>query len=842
MPDGATTKFKVDISELKANIQEANRQIRLANAEFKAASSGMDNWAESADGVSAKIKSLEKVLEGENKKLDSLEEQLKLTAKQYGENSKEADEMRIKVANQQAVVNKTTKEVEKFRSKLKDLESAQESCADSAEEQADAMEDVGDSAKKQETALKSLDDATKKVSDGFTIMKGAIANLVAEGFKSLVSGIGNAVESSREYRTEMSKLDSAFSDSDVSASQAKDTYKDFYSILGDSGQSVEAVNFLSELAHNQKDLNKWTTIATGVYGKFGASLPVEALMESSNETAKVGQITGNLADALNWAGVSEDEFNEKLAACSTEQERQNLIMNTLNGLYSESAKTFQESNKEVIANNKATQDLAETQAELGKKVEPIMTSVKQGFADLLGEILNLTNGVDYEGFKQKIDGAFKTVKEDILPAVVDGLKWIKDNSEVIIAGIVGIGTAFAVWKVVSLITGVINAYKAFKIAQEGATVAQWLLNIAMNANPIGILITLIAALVAAFIYLWNNCDSFRQFFVDMWENIKKVVGTVVDAIAGFFKSAWETIKNIWGGITDFFKGLWDGIKNVFSNVGNWFKEKFEAAKENAQNAWKNTKNFFGDIWKGIKNVFSDVGSFFKEKFEKGKDNAQNAWKNTKNFFSDTWSGIKNVFSNVGGFFKDSFNAGVENIKNAFGKVPGFFKKVWQGIKDIFSGVGDWFGNIFEGVKNAIKAPINWIIRGLNSLIGGINKIQFDVPDWVPFIGGKKFGFNIGKIPELAEGAVVRKGKQYLLEGAGDEAVVPLHNNKKWISKTARDLKNSLQEEGVLSAGKYAPATVNNNYTFNQTNTSPKPLSRLEIYRQTKNQLNFAKGV
>lgn len=836
MPDGATTKFKVDISELKANIQEANRQIRLANAEFKAASSGMDNWADSADGVSAKIKSLEKVLDSENKKLDSLEAQLKLTAERFGENSKEADEMRIKVANQQAVVNKTAKEVEKFRNKLKDLETAQEGCADSADETADAIKDVGDSAKKQEAALKTLDDTTKKVSDGFTIMKGAIANLVAEGFKSLVSGIGNAVESSREYRTEMSKLDSAFSDSDVSASQAKDTYKDFYSILGDSGQSVEAVSFLSELAHNQKDLNKWTTIATGVYGKFGASLPVEALMESSNETAKVGQITGNLADALNWAGVSEDEFNEKLAKCSNEQERQNLIMNTLNGLYSKSAKTFQESNKEVIANNKATQDLAESQAALGEKVEPILTSVKQGFADLLGEILNLTDGVDFEGFKEKIDGAFKTVKEEILPKVIEGLTWIKDNSEVIISGIVGIGTAFAVWKVVGLITGVINAYKAFKVAQEGATVAQWLLNVAMNANPIGIIITLIAALVAAFIYLWNNCDEFRQFFVDLWEKVKNAV-----------KSAGDFIKNIFDKIVGFFKNNW---KEILTFIVNPFAGAFKILYKNCEGfrnfvdgIVKSVKKFFSDLWKsvkdgaksaidGVKNTWNSITGWFSEKISAVGDFFGNMWSNVKNGASNAWQGIKNTFSKVGTFFKDTF------------------QNAWQKVKNVFSAGGKVFDGIKDGIVSAFKKVVNAIIRGINKVVKlpfqGLNKI-LDKIQGLSIAGAKPFDFitwraPVPQIPELAEGAVTRKGKQYLLEGAGDEAVVPLHNNKKWISKTARDLRNSLENEGVLFGEKQGSMTVNNNYNFNQTNNSPKALSRLEIYRQTKNQLNFAKGV
>ena len=109
-----TTKFKVDISELKRGIQDANRQIRLANAEFKAASSGMDNWGKSADGISAKLTQLDKVLSSQKSILDAYKKQLALIVEEEGENSKGADEMRIKIANQQAAVNKTVAEIKKY--------------------------------------------------------------------------------------------------------------------------------------------------------------------------------------------------------------------------------------------------------------------------------------------------------------------------------------------------------------------------------------------------------------------------------------------------------------------------------------------------------------------------------------------------------------------------------------------------------------------------------------------------------------------------------------------------------------------------------------------------------
>jgi len=127
-------------------------------------------------------------------------------------------------------------------------------------------------------------------------------------------------------------------------------------ILGETDQAVEAANHLAKLANNEEELSNWTNIATGVYATFGASLPIENLTEAANETAKVGTLTGGLADALNWAGVNEEAFQAQLDACSNEQERQTLIMETLNGLYSDAADKYRETNAEVIRANQANEE------------------------------------------------------------------------------------------------------------------------------------------------------------------------------------------------------------------------------------------------------------------------------------------------------------------------------------------------------------------------------------------------------------------------------------------------------------------------------------------------------
>lgn len=247
--------------------------------------------------------------------------------------------------------------------KLKNVE-------DAAEDTADSLEDLGDGAEKGKKGLGLLDVAA--------------GNLVAGGISALISGIGNAIsslvglaEETREYREDMAKLQTAFKTTGKSVESAEKTYKDFYAILGESDRSVEAVNHLAELTNNTEELSKWSTIAAGVTAKFGDSLPIEGLTEAANETAKVGAVTGPLADALNWAGISEEKFNEQLAKCNSEQARATLITNTLNKEYTAAAAEYNTLTAETQAARRATAEMEEAQARLGAAFEPVATIVTE---------------------------------------------------------------------------------------------------------------------------------------------------------------------------------------------------------------------------------------------------------------------------------------------------------------------------------------------------------------------------------------------------------------------------------------------------------------------------------
>lgn len=790
-----TTKFKVDISELVGGMQKAKRQIALANAEFKAGTAGMDNWASSADGVGKKIDQLSKTLGAQEDILKNLEEQYELTAKQMGADSKEAENLKIKIENQKASIAKTKKELADFTDTLEKVEEAEKQANRTGKEVTDVLAD--------------MDKKAEDAGDGFTVLKGAVATFVGNiatsavsGIKDLASNIMGLAESTREYRDTMSKLNSAGEEAGYGADYAKKKYTDLYGVLGDETASATAVSNFMAMNAEQSTLDSLLNSSIGIWAKYGDSIPLDGLAESVNETAKVGQITGNLADALNWAGISEDAFNEKLEKCTSEQERQKLIADTLNKTYGDLSSSYQENNKDIIEANKANVSYTDSLAQIGAKAEPIMTTLREGFNLVLQKILELTEGVDFEAISAGISEAFTYFVDTVIPKIVEGLTWIIDNKDTIIAGIVGIGTAFAVFKVVSLITAITNALKGMTVAQMLVTAQQWLMNTALMANPIGLIIALVAGLVAGFIVLWKKCDGFRNFFIKMGE-----------ALADAFWDTVEFIKKTFNSVVNWFKNNW---KTILLFLVNPFAGAFKILYEKCEGF----RNFVDSIVKSIKGFFSNLGSNIKQ-------GAKNIWENLTSGASKAWDGIKSVFSKVGKFFSDTFS------------------KAWSGVKKIFSTGGKIFDGIKDGIVSAFTNIVNSIIKGINKVVSvpfnGINwalrklrniSIAGMTPfDWISEI-------DVPEIPQLYRGGVLRKGQVGFLEGDGDEAVVPLEKNTGWLDGVAE----RIVAKGGLAGGNTQTVNNNYNYEFNQTNNSPKALDRLTIYRQTKNLTNYRLGV
>lgn len=886
-----TTKFKVDISELKKGIQDAQRQIRLANAEFKAASSGMDDWSKSADGITAKLKQLDTTLGAQKTVLGSLESQYAEVVKEQGAASKGAEELKIKIANQQAAIGKTEKDIRKYKQALADLDNESGDAADGLEELAKSADDAGKSAGSAE--------------GGFTILKGALASLAADAIKTCVSGL---VELGKELATDLPNAYAQFSASTGIARDAMGEYEEaiknvYKNNFGESLQDVaEKMAKVKEVtgeldASKLEDMTKKAMTLEDTFGMdmteslrgvqslmnhFGMTseeafdLVAAGAQNGLNYTDELGDNVAEYSGKFAEAGFTADEYFQLLkngaeggaynldkvndavnevttrladgtiADTMTQIDEKTGEVKEGTGIWSaETEKLFAAwqsggaSQKDVMASIVKDIQGAETEQEKmnlaakafgtmaedgGTKFIEALSPVGDTFTDVTGKAEELA-AVKYDTPLAALQGVGRTIKTDLIAPMVEKLMptinnvaaWVTENLPAIIekvkevAGsvkegaaelekwtplLVGIGAAIATYFAVTQIAAFVGWIKSGAAAIKMMEIAQAALNLVMSLNPIGLVIAAIVGLIAAFVLLWNKSEAFRNFWIDLWKKIQDTAKKAWDAIKKWFSDAWVKVKQIWSAAGAFFSGVWNGIKLVFSVVASWFGSIFT-------NAWNNVKNAFSTV---------------------------------KTFFTGVWNGIKTIFNGVGAWFKTKFDEAYKKVTGAFNGIKGFFEGVLKKIKDVFTNVGVTIGEAVSGtVKKAVNGIlstatkiINGFIDAINSAIGVINKI--------PGVSISK----IGKLeaPQMWQGGVLKKGQVGILEGNGAEAVVPLDRNKKWIARTAQDMSDALRKENVI-AGSGSTAT---NYTFNQYNNSPKALSRLEIYRQTRNQLAFAKGV
>lgn len=753
-----TTRFKVDISDLKAGISQANQQIKLAKSEFNSASSSMDDWAKTSDGLNAKLKQLNSVLDAENSKLNSYKEQLLRVTEASQENEKRANELKakltqlinegvsktsdefkeyekalngveseqisnqkaidnlnIKINNQQAVVNKTKLEIGKYNDELREVSEAENMSAKNG--------------KSLEDNLSKIRKGTEESSGGFSILKGTLANFTANILTSTISKIGELassmfelVDATEEHRSMMSKLSGASKTFGYDQEFAQGQFKEFYKYLGDSQMATNAITNLMGIGTSTENLSRIAEGAIATWASFGDSFSLESLTEAINETINVGKVTGAFADTINWTSISnqqlasilgegteaqrlfnqaivdgktkEDAFNDALSATSDQGERANIVANFLNDVFGESKNTYDELNGAMLDANQTELELMDAQSKLAETVSP----VKNVFTDL----------------KTKALEAIQPVVTALVQKFFELIEYLKEHPTllaIVTSAVVALATSFGVLATALAIQGII----------KGVALAMAFLNTTFLANPITLIIAAILGLVAGIIVLWNKSEGFRNFVIETWEKLKE----------------------------------------VFSEVGGWIYTY----------------------------VISPVIGFFAEMYDK-----------------------------ITGFFQ---------------KLPDFFKNLWDRIKNTFTSLGTKIGDAISGaVKSGINGVISLVQNRINKaidLINGAIKLINKIP-----------GVNIGKIsrvnfPRLYQGGVLKKGQVGVLEGSGDEAVVPLHNNKKWIKRVADDMKTELQNGNVSNISN--PTTNNvNNFTQNiYANQAP---SRAEIYKDTRNLLNY----
>lgn len=721
-------EYRSACKDINTSLREIGSEMKLATAEFG------DN-AESIDALTRKQDILKKSLEEQAKKAKAAEDALKKMRDGGIEPTNPAyQKMQTALNNTKADMVKIQKEIDDTSEKLKKSKIDWES--------------VGETVGK----------VGKAIGAGVAAM-GAAIGAAAGAFLGLA-------ESTREARENMGKLETGFTTAGHSAEDAKNTYTELYGILGDDGQATEAAAHLAKLTNNEKELATWTDIATGVYATFGDSLPIENLTEAANETAKTGAITGGLADALNWAGVSEDEFQASLDKCSTEQERQALITETLNGLYSDAAKKYREVNGDIIDAQKATASLNSAMAELGAIAEPIVTKLKQLAADLLQQITPFVeligNGLvgaltGAEGAAQQftdgllgmvtfaiqkltemlptfINFAFQMIANiatgiaQALPTLVPSLvQLVTDIVQVLIDNIPLLIDA-ALQLVTGLAQGIINAIPVLVAALP--TLITSLIDGLLSAIPqiiqagIDLLTSLITALpeiiatiVAAIPEIING------IITALLENIPLIIQAGIDLLVALIQALPQIITTIVQAIPQIISGIVNALVQNIPQIIQAGVQLFVALIQNLPTIIVEIVKAVPQIVSGIVSAF---GSLVGEMVNAGANLLHGLWEGISSAASWLWDKVTGWASSL-----------VDGIKGFFGihSPSTVFAEIGTNMGE---GVGVGFGESMDGVSadmtaamggagqltaaEAVRAVNDGIIANIEGLSGAVNAI------------------------------------------------------------------------------------------------------------------------
>lgn len=934
-------KYEVDIDELKTSTSEATRQIKLANAEFKKSASTLENWADSTDGISAKIKQLNSVLEAQKSKLantkktyndnidaldsygaelEDLRDKKEKAIKQYGKESAEVEKLskeiatlerkqsiakgkieslRISVLNQETAVNKTKMEIEKYGGKLDELTrnetktaSATQKLTASIDKQeselkqlkkdyANVILEQGKSskeAKELEGKIKGLNASlqqnktklneaeneaeqltstlkeTKTVSDnasgGFTVMKGAVAGLVANAITAGISKIAEFTtqifemsEATKEYRNMTAKLEGSASSFGYNIDYVKEKYKELYGYLADDQMTTNAISNLLGLGLETKDLDSIINSAVATWSAYGDSIPIESLTESIAETINVSKVTGGLADAINWASLSnekwttvlgkgssaqkafnkakkegesvEDAFSAALSATADKQERARLVAELLNQTYGKSKQKYDELTGSITEANRAELELKDAQAELGTAIEPVNTAI--------------TN--------------MKTKALDaVTPAIKNFITNLANMGNQLGASKMGIA-GFALAIITTLVTGIINGIPQL-IASAGQMMTAFGEGVKANLPAIiskgldiidglaSSLLENVPKLVSSGMDMLKNIVvGIMQSLPELIARVPEIIGKFADAINNSFPIIlskgvgiiWELIKGLIGAIPDLianipqiflaFLKVWEAFnwlslgKKVIKFLGDGIMSMLGFIKESAKSINKGVVDF-------IKNLPSKLLTI------------------GKNAIKDLGGGIRSMLSTAKSAIKTIADGVINGIKSLPEKAlsigTDLVKGLWNGISDMAGWVLDkvkGFGDsVLKGIKKTfgIKSPsrkTRYFGKMLDEgLVKGIEDGRRSVER---------------KAENMAKGVLKKMRNNF-----SEKIQVGYDTIENLKGRTANVVRNISTNRGGSELA-YVGATSNvNNVTFNQYNTSPKSLDSLEIYRNTQKQMRM----
>lgn len=818
--DEFTTKFKVDVSDLKKGIKEANQQMKLANAQFKASTAGMDDWTKSAEGIRAKLSQLDSVLAAQKNKLSAYQTELQRNQQAYEQNGRRADELRaklqelasqgvsktsaeykkyeaelaaaekeqernkeaidrlnIEILKEQANIGATEKEIGKYTTSLEELEKGSDEAAKETDKLGESVEDTGEK--------------TNKASGVFDTMEVALGNLVASGIQMAVKALKD------------------MADAAVKAWEAFDEGRDVViRLTGATGEfaaqmTTAYANVSKLIVADSTDIGKAIGEVQTRFGLTGDALESFALryLQFSEITeSDVIKAIDDTQKALSAYGLNINSAKKLLDALAATSQKTGVDTDTLTKGLISNATAFQEMGlsieQSVAFMGMLEKSGANSETVLNGMRKALKNATNDGkdlstaLTELENDILNNTDSTKglqaaYDVFGKSGDQIYGAVKngslsfrdiataaKDASGAVENTFSATKDATD---------DVKLTLQNLKSTVAEIIDKY----IQQNGDKITQLLDQLSGDGMP-----KIVDAL--------TKIGDALVWVSDHYDTVASASKGIVDALTLpwrllllYNEKAMKALVEGWEKFVPWITEKWQKIKAAFTEAPQWFKQKFTQAWESIKGAWNTVTQWFGSVWSSVKNTFSNVGSWFSEKF------------------TEAWTNIKNAFSNFGSFFSN----------------------LWESVKTKFSALGTKIGDAISG---AVKSGINGIISRIENIINNAIGLINGAIKLINMIPGVSIGsLNRLSLPRLEQGGILRKGQIGLLEGTGAEAVVPLDQNKKWISAVASDMLSKLNGSTVNNI-------KNNSYNFTQVINAPKAPSRIELYRQTRNLLAYAK--
>lgn len=771
-------------SEYKRALSQITQSLRVVSSEMKSTASAFAIGDKSQQDVANSAKTLKTSLEQQKTALASLKSQLSTMTAEYqktgqkhqqlvseyerekakleeigrtlGTSSKEYQEQQKVVTNLAQEVAKSEKAYDAQGRALNDMKIKTANAETQCNQTAQAVDKLGNEA--EETGKQA-----KSSGDGFTVMKGILANLASSAITACIDGLKNlglkiidigkqSYQAYSDYEQLVGGVDTLFGKSSKTIQKyASEAYK---TAGMSANQYMEQVTGFS------------ATLLQGLGGNTEKAAKVAnmAMVDMSDNANKMGTSMTMIQNA--YQGFAKDNYtmldNLKLGYGGTQAEMARLINDSgvLGKSIKVNAKTVKDVpfDKVIEAIHKIQQNIGitgTTSKEASTTIEGSFNSVKSAWQNLLAGMgdQNANVGQLVKNFVDTLSTAIKnsaplirnivkgmaeTVKalwNEALPElkltfpelkpVISSLEWLKTNAPIIASGVAGIATAFLSFKAVTIVSTAITAFKGLATAIKGAEGAQAVLNVVMSANPIGAIVAAIAGLVVAFTVLWNTSDKFRNFWKGLWSGIKSVASTAVNAIAGFFT---KTIPNAIKFMLDIYVGLpikiatylGKAVVKVAEFAVSIGKKGLEAGKTFLTNVVSFFKNLPSNLWTWLKNGITKITTFATEIATKAKTAGGNFLKNIVSFFkqlpSKLWEFLKSGITKVATFATDIASKAKSAGNNFLKNIISFFKNlpsnIWTWLKNTISKVDSFASNL---VKKGVEAGKNFSDKLINGL-------------------------------------------------------------------------------------------------------------------------------